>query len=191
MNAMVLNASKIAKTVNSLPKGTIVLFLVDYKDYDKANLNLLHYLVAKKKARGIYLSINKPYTSLVNILKKNRIDTDKMFFIDCITRSAGGEAERKDNCLFISSPTNLTDLGIALDDAIESLGNVEKFVFLDSISTLLIYHDAETVLHFSHFLTARARLKNFYGIFITVESEADAKLVRTLSQFCDKVVKLS
>jgi len=180
---------KMGKAVDKLPRGAIVLFTVDFKDYDEANMVLLKHMIRRKKAHGIYISINKPYANIVPILEKNGVDTSKLFFIDCITKSAGGMAERKENCLFISSPTNLTDLGIALDDAIESLGK-EKFIFLDSVSTLLIYHDQNTVLHFSHFLTSRARVKEFYGIFITVESEADARLVKTLSQFCDKVVKL-
>src|SRR3989338_362616 len=180
---------KVGKAVDKLPRGTIVLFTVDYKDYDEANMILLKHMIKRKKANGIYISINKPYENLRPILEKNGVDTSKLFFIDCVTKSAGGVVERKENCLFISSPTNLTDLGIALDDALESMGK-DKFVFLDSISTLLIYHDPNTVLHFSHFLTSRARVKEFYGIFITVESEADAKLVKTLSQFCDKVVNL-
>lgn len=183
--------AKLQQAVKNLPTGTIVLFLVDYKDYDSTNLNLLKFMTSKKKAHGIYISVNKPYANLTNILKKNGVNTEKLFFIDCVTKSAGGAVQRTDNCLYISSPTNLTDLGIALDDAIESLGDHDKFIFLDSVSTLMVYHNPDAVLHFAHFLTTRARVKSFYGIFITVESEADAKLVKTLSQFCDKVIKLS
>ena len=38
-----------------------------------------------KKTPGVYVSLNKTQKSTEDILKENRINTNKLFFIDCVT----------------------------------------------------------------------------------------------------------
>jgi KaiC/GvpD/RAD55 family RecA-like ATPase len=186
---MVLSSTKIEKELQTFTNGNIALVLVEFKDYATASLNLITYLTEKKNEHGIYVTVNRPFNSLVNILKKNGADTSKLFFIDCITKKAGGSSERKENCLFISSPSGLTDLGIAINEAINSLKKSKIFLFVDSVSTLLIYNKAENIAKFSHFLSGKLRTKGLDGILFSIESETDKKLISTISQFCDKVIR--
>jgi hypothetical protein len=61
---------------------------------------------------------------------------------------------------------------------------------MDSLSTLLLYHNVGTVSKFSHFLTGRMRMWGLRGILMAVEKEADPKFTNQLAQFCDIVVTL-
>jgi KaiC/GvpD/RAD55 family RecA-like ATPase len=181
--------AKIQKEFDSLPDGYVVLILVDVINYVKVNLEILKYLLNKKRIPGIYITINRPYENMIKTLKKNGIDVKKLFFIDCITQTVGGNPEKKEGVLFVASPQSLTDIGIALSEALESIKAPDKFLFLDSLSTLLIYNNSGTIAKFSHFIASKMRLKGFKGIFISIEKETDATLIRILSQFCDKTIK--
>ncbi len=164
----------------------IALALVNSKKYQKTNIEILRHLTQKENIPGIYVTINKPYNVMVTILKTNKIDTDMIIFIDAITK-LGSEKELKktENCLFIESPKDLSDIGIAMSQAIDSIKSKEKFIFLDSLSTLLIYNHAGTVAKFMHFLTSKMRTWKVRGIIISLEKESDKDIIAELSQFCD------
>lgn len=186
---MPISPAKIQKELKSLPNGYIILILVDAVNYVRVNLEILKYLLNKKKIPGIYITVNRPYENMVKTLEQNGIDTKKLFFIDAITQTVGGNPERKDSVIFVASPQNLTDVGIALSEALESIKASDKFLFLDSLSTLLIYNSTGTIAKFSHFIASKMRLEGFKGIFISIEKETDETLIKTLSQFCDKTIR--
>ena len=184
--------STINREISGLPPGFVTLVIVDPANYLSATLELLKYLTNKRKALGIYVTVNRPYKNLVNTLESNRIDASKIFFIDCITKSVGGEPQREENCVFLASPKNLTELGVIVEGAIRAVGSGENcFVFLDSFSALSIYHSAEAMSQFGHFLSGRMRVHGIGGIFLSTEDEASQKAVRTITQFCDRVITVT
>ena len=184
-------AGQVEREIPAIQGGKLVLVLVDYKAYQTASVRLLSQLVNSKKECGIYITVNRPYANLVSNFNDNGVDASKLFFIDCVTQPAGGNPERKENCLFIGSPSRLSDLGLALDEVITSFKQPSKFLVLDSVSTLLVYHSPETTLRFAHFLAGRLRVHGFDGIFLTVQDDTDEKLVKIMSQFCDSVIRWS
>jgi len=121
------------------------------------------------------------------LLGKNNIKSDNIFYIDTLSEMVGAKNCAEDKCLLISSPHSLTEISIALDKAVKSVKE-EKFVFLDSVSTLLIYNHMHTVTKFIHFLSGKIRNWGIEGILISVEKESRSELVNSLSQFVDKVI---
>ena len=133
-------------------KQYIAIATVNAKDYQETNLEIIKHLIDKENIPGVYVTLNKPFETMKGIFKKQKIDTDMILFIDAVTKTAGGKTEKTDNCLFIGSPDNLSDISISMDQAVRSLPSKEKFVFFDSLSTLLLYNNTATVAKFIHFL---------------------------------------
>jgi KaiC/GvpD/RAD55 family RecA-like ATPase len=173
-----------------LPPNWIVLFLVNSNKYNLFNYELLEFLVNGLKLPGIYVTVNKPYSSLKQALDRMQINSDYLLFIDAISRAVGEGKEKVKNCIFIENPTQLIDIGIALTEAIAKLKkeNKKPFVFLDSLSTLLLYNSPETVGKFSHFTVTRMRLWGVLGIVMSLEDDVKADVVKTIKQFCDEVI---
>lgn len=169
---------------NSL--GNVLLYLVSAENYTKTNTQILKKLINEKKLKGIYITINRPYQNLMEIFNKNGINTQNIFFIDAITKMTGGKETEAKNCLFLDSPSNLTDITIAMRQAVKLMGDVKKFIFFDALSTLLIYNQGGSVIKFAHFLTGRIRDWKAEGVIISVQKEMDEKLTSQLIQFCDK-----
>jgi len=179
----------IFSALEDLPEGYITLITVKADDYLRANMNILKYLCNFKNLQGIYVSINRPYTSSTTIMKENDIKTDNIFFVDCISVLLGDTPFRTKNCLF-TSPENLTDIAVLIDQWVSSLPKGDKFLFLDSLSTLLIYNSIGTVTKFSHFLTGKMRQWGLNGILMSLERENNPEILDNISQFCDKRINL-
>ncbi len=181
---------KLLEYLRELPKDQIILINVGGMDYLKTNIEILKVLVNEDKLPGVYITVNKPYTTIKKILQDNGIDPGKMHFIDCITKISGGEMADSGEVLYLDSPENLTGIGVAMGEAMRSLPEGDKFLFMDSLSTLLLYRNMGTVAKFSHFLTGRMRTWGLKGILMAVEKEADPEFTQHLAQFCDAVVSV-
>jgi len=184
-----INSDELLKDLESLPREYITMIMVSAENYLTANLHALRYLCNVKDLRGIYITVNRPYESINRLLQTRGINVEKLFFIDCITVPVSGAPKRTDRCLFIS-PCDLTDLAVSVDEWINTTPEKEKFLFMDSLSTLLFYNSIGTMAKFSHFFTARMRLWNLTGIFMSLERESDPHFLDRISQFCDRVITI-
>ena len=181
---------KLEKELENLPENFIVGIVMPSDRYEEANMRLLRFLVNKNKSKGSYVAVSKPYNHTISLLKNEDINTDNIYFIDCLTKSLGSKTIISKNCVFIESPAHLTQLGIALHDYFTSSGEKNRFLYIDSISSLLIHNDIASVLKFVHYVTGKMRVFGFNGMLLSLHEETDKKLIGQLSQFCDKVIHL-
>lgn len=178
---------KLEKEINKLPENFIVAFVTDSENYEKINLHILDILLKNKNSGG-YITVNRPYKNIIDMLKKNKIDHKNIFFIDCITKSAGGNVSKEKNCVFIDSPDNLTELSIEIHNYIKKTKNEKKFLLIDSLSTLSIHNNPLTLLRFIHYITGKMRIFNLNGVMMSLNEETDHKIISELSQLCDKII---
>lgn len=183
---------EIEARLEKLPIEFIALIISGADVYSLAQEIALRVLIKKKDMCGIYITFNRPYSTLKEAVEKQGIDSSKLFFIDLITETAGGKVERGagERCFYVSSPKNLTELSILMEQAMLRLPRERRFVFIDSISTMLIYNDPDTVLRFVHSLTGKMRLLGITGIIFLLEKESDEKFRAQISQFCDAVITI-
>jgi archaellum biogenesis ATPase FlaH len=181
----------LVRELSKVKKKEIVLILSDERKYLQTNLKILDILTNKLKEKGIYVTVNRPFDSLNELLQKHKIKTKNIFFIDVITLTVVGEAKDVPNCLFINSPNSLTELGVALGEAFKAMPEKkDRFIFFDSLSTLLIYNQSKSVTKFAHFLTGKMRQWKIKGVLISLQKNVDEKLIAQVSQFCDKIIEV-
>ncbi|MBU2477020.1 hypothetical protein KKG83_06125 [Candidatus Micrarchaeota archaeon] len=181
----------LTKELAKIKKKEIVLILSDEKKYLDTNLKVLKSLANELKEKGIYVTVNRPFESLQSLLMENKINTKNIFFIDAITLTISGQAKEVPNCMFINSPNSLTELGIALGEAFNAMKQKEdRFIFFDSLSTLLIYNQSKSVSKFAHFLTGKMREWKIKGVLISLQKNTDERLIAQVSQFCDRIIEV-
>lgn len=135
----------------------------------------------------VYISLIKPYSFVLQSLKKNKTETDKIFFIDCITELAGGDVSRQENVLFIREPTDLTGLKIAIDQSSESIPG-EKWMILDALRVLTIYNKEDVVLRFVQSVLGMTSSHNAKIVIMATKGK-DEGFIKKASQFFEKVVE--
>ena len=190
MSAIIEDLIKtITKELKDQTEPGISLVLTTAKTYNEANIALTEYMVNVKGLPGVYVTLNKPYRTMKKTLD-GKVDLRMLIFIDAITKSTGGKLESSDECLYLDSMQNLTDLGVAIDQAINAIPSDRKFLMLDSLSTLLIYSQVGSVSKFIHFLTAKIRSYDVDGVLLSLVHGEDDEFLSQLSMFCDQTIYL-
>ena len=170
------------KEIKSL-KDYIILITVDAKSYQSTIIDLVKLLVSEQNVPGVYVTLNKPYDIMQRTFVNNNVDSRLIIFIDATSRTEG--TKKIENCLYIGSPEKLSDMSVAMDQAIKALPPAEKFLIFDSLNTLTIFNKPGTVARFIHFLTGKMREWKIKGIVITLEKETEQVLLDELTQFSD------
>ena len=176
--------NKVIKELAKLKKNKgVYAFLSKSEDYQVVNTEIMKYLT--KKNSGIYVTLNKTHCDLVEDLKNNKIDTDKILFIDNVEKDKGCGAN---NSLFLGGNQSLTALSMVMGKAAKQ--KEMKFMFFDSITTLLIYNKLDTAEKFIHYFINKVKNLEILMIIMSVEEEKTKKILPLLTQFCDGLVKI-
>jgi len=179
------------KTVSTKELETILvkkgLYIVISKtdNYSEHNVAATSVLMKKKDALGLYVTLNSPYKKVLEDLKKNKIETKKLYFIDGASKVSKKEKEA-DSCTYLESNSSLTNLSLVISASIKT--GKFSFLFFDSISTLLVYNNFESTQRFLHYLINNIRNQDLTLVLRAVEEEKTNKLLPILSQFCDKCI---
>ncbi len=177
--------------LKKLDSNQLVLVVAPSKKIQETILDVLRYFLNTKNAYCVYATIAKPYKTMLNILTQNKIKTDRVFFIDCITPvSTAGSMQRIGNCVFCQ-PQSLTSISIALTTALQNLPkDNEKVLILDTLSTMMLYNESKTVTIFVHSLTGKLREWGVKSVILTLEEETDKKVISQIGTFVDEVLEV-
>jgi len=172
-----MELDKIEKQLKEKDIAIIVMPKTDYSE----NIMKLVKIISKISNSICYVSANKPEKTLIKMLNENCIDPKKFLIIDCITETA---ERKKDKNIFVKSPANLTGVNLAIKEAID-LG-VDS-IFIDAISTFMIYEQGVVVIKFAHNLITKLRELEKKCIFIVMKEDINRALLDDLDMFVDVV----
>ena len=144
-----------------------------------------------EKDEGIvYVTTNDPAEEVLGQYDGAR---DRFAVVDCVSESQNVDTEVSDTVRLAGSPSDMTGVGIEVSDILEELwenrGIERNRVCLDSVSTLLMYSDLETVFRFLHVFTGRVRSIEGFGLFVIDPGMHDDKDYSTLRQLFDATVE--
>ncbi len=164
--------------------ASIELHLISATKYFEGIVDILK---KHKSENVIYVTTNKPFVVLLNTLKSKKVDTKKMFFVDCISKNIGEKSEDVDNCVFLETMQSLTAISIAIHEATEHMGG-KKLLLIDSLSILLMYNDANTVAKFSNFVMNKMRGLDVNTVVIALESDAEKAVLKQIATYADTII---
>jgi KaiC/GvpD/RAD55 family RecA-like ATPase len=140
---------------------------------------------------GVYVTLSKDYKELTNLFRKSGVDMGKLAFIDGVSQMYGIGAVDSPNVKYVSGPISLDGIIAAITDVIPVIRSKKKFVFLDSITTVLLYNSLERTLKFSEFLTTSLKRLQVAGVVTSVSKGfANDQLIEELTKLSDEVIKL-
>ncbi len=113
--------------------------------------------------------------------------------VDCVSKQQGMNPGRIDGIEFASSPVDMTGIGIKLSEFLQRFydsGSRSNRIAFDSLSTLLMYSNLQTVFRFLHVFTGRVQSAEALGLFVIDSSAHDAKTMSTLRQLFDGEIEV-
>lgn len=165
-------------------KKGIFSFVSGPQDYKIVNEEIMRYLTNKSRLSGLYVALSSPYTQISKELEAKKIHTENIVFIDGVT----GKKSKTDSCVTLKNRNSLTELSLVMSQACKN--KAIKFIFLDSVSTLLIYNNLEITERFMNFFINKIKNLDLLMIMISIEEDKSNKLMPVLAQFCDRSVKI-
>jgi len=177
---------RISKAITINQSVGIILPGNNYSDLVQA---LFEHIISRPEDAWVYVTITKPYENLIKQFG-DLSDARNIKFIDCISRAAG-ISKADPNCIFIESPTMLEKLGLEIINIFKEVDeNTDKYLILDSLSTLIIYNDPEIVTEFFYHLENKTRARNIHTISLAIEEEGADKYLNKLIYLNDKILKV-
>jgi len=121
------------------------------------------------------------------------IDDSQLGVVDCRGDSSESDVDQSGAYIHhVSSPGDLTGIGIGITKALEGLhksGHDEGRLALVSLSTMLTYTDKKTVFKLCHILSSRLDSAGYVGVF-TIDSGAhDDQTLQVIKQAFDGLVE--
>ena len=151
---------------------------------------------------SIVLSTNERAAEVVDFFKSAGCDKRFVGVIDAITKSSTPGIVDTPRLMFVSSPTDLTGIGIKFSNMIGSIfegtfSDGESGLFpppirfcVNSISTLLMYRKLEVLYQFLHVLTAKIKKIEGVGIYILNNESFDEKTLSLIKQLMNCVIEI-
>jgi len=121
-------------------------------------------------------------------------ETVDVGIVDCVTKHQGRSARDTDVVRYASSPEDMTGIGIKLSEFVEGFrvdrGLDNNRVMVDSLTTLLMYSDVQTVFRFMHVITSRIENADALGVHVIESTAHTDETLNTLKQLFDGVVEV-
>jgi len=178
---------KLEEELNGIPDDYIILIeTTAEKAFEVSNASIK--FLEQRNEKGIIVSANRPYANLVNVYEKNGIDVSKMFILDCVSKNLNGHT-RADNVFFIENLSSLTDISLSINEKIDSIDG-KKFLFFDSVTTMLIHNKPYVFARFIHNVLTKMRLNCMGGLLISLQDNTNREIRAEIAQLCDKVIRI-
>ncbi|MCX6688728.1 MAG: hypothetical protein NTZ39_03400 [Methanoregula sp.] len=151
---------------------------------------------------SIVLSTNERAAEVVDFFKFAGSDKRFVGVIDAITKSSTPSIVDTPRLMFVSSPTDLTGIGIKFSNMIESIfegtfSEGEAGLFpppirfcVNSISTLLMYRKLEVLYQFLHILTAKQRKIEGVAIYLLNNESFDERTLSLIKQLMTGLIEV-
>jgi KaiC/GvpD/RAD55 family RecA-like ATPase len=157
---------------------------------------IMYYGAAKNENAVITVTTRESATSILEWFKDHKLilPLARIGIVDCVTKTLGGAAVENENIKIASSPVDLTGIGVKISQFFEEYymkKNIRKTqLHINSLSTILMYSNIQTVFRFLHVFTGRIKATGALGIYTIESGMHDEQSIATLKQLFDGMIEI-
>ncbi len=183
-----IDIKNLIKELDNCPEGGIFLIETTAENILEVHLAAVKW-ISKKNYAQIILSASRPCKNLLSLYKKDNINISKLIILCTCCQGKEKNVYEKNKVIHIASCTSLTEIAISLSQSMEKIKD-KKFIFIDSINTLLIHNEPRLLAKFIHSILTKMRINNVSGLLISLEIETNKELRAEIMQLCDKIIEI-
>jgi hypothetical protein len=145
------------------------------KDYFPSILSL----IKKSKSKVCYIALNRSCDFLRESFKKNKIDTKKLYSLDCITKALKS-AKKISNCEYLQDAQDLNNISRSIKRAINK---GHTLIIFDSLSSLLVHEQdfpagGNVLVDFIKSFSSLLKEKKGKAIFLIKKQDKQKALIK-------------
>lgn len=197
MSDYTLGIKELDDAVGGIKKGSNIMFIGPPMSGKEAILNYIVYHGATKNENAIItVTTRESAAHILDWFKENKLalPMSRIGIVDCVTKTLGGAAVDSENIKIASSPVDLTGIGVKISQFFEEFfmkKNTRKIqLHINSLSTILMYSNIQTVFRFLHVFTGRIKAAGALGIYVIESGMHDEQAIATLKQLFDGMIEI-
>jgi KaiC/GvpD/RAD55 family RecA-like ATPase len=187
------NVSKLlVQKYKRLGTGWVTLLQVPADRHMEVNVEAVRVLLDDLGYTCIYVTLGKSCIELDKMYKAKGVNTNKLFFIDAISQMYGESLTDAKRYNYVSGPLDIDSITSTLHQTLATLQGQRACVFLDSVTTVLLYNSLARTIRFSQFLTQTLKEMHVAGVMVSVaKGDTTKKLLAELTKLCDEAIEIS
>ncbi len=151
---------------------------------------------------SLVLSTVRRSVDLLEFFSSVNIDHRRIGIIDAVTKLSTPDIRDSTQVCYVSSPSDLTGIGIKFSSLVESIFAGEfhesgdalfpppiRF-YVDSLTTLLMYRRLEVIYQFLHAITAKLKKMEAIGIYALNNESFDEKTLSLIKQLMTVMIEV-
>lgn len=191
-----LGIKELDNAISGIRKGTNIMLIGPPMSGKDDLLNYMVYNGLKEGNAAVIVATREPGESVLNWFKRYNLDIpmQRIGIVDCVTKTLGTRAIETENIKMASSPVDLTGIGVKISQFFEDFWMKKGFrktrLCINSLSTILMYSNIQTVFRFLHVFTGRVKAAEALGIYVVEGGMHDEQAITTLKQLFDGMIEI-
>lgn len=197
MNDYFLGIKEFDDAIGQIRKGSNLLLMGPSMAGKEAILNhIISYGATEKDNAVMMVTTREPALQILDYLKDKtpNLPLSNVGIVDCVSRMFDNTAVETKNIKIVNSPVDLTGIGVKISQFFEdfyikkNIHNIQ--LHINSLSTIMMYSNLQTVFRFLNVYTGRIRAAEALGIYVIESGMHDEKSIATLKQLCDGMIEV-
>jgi hypothetical protein len=150
------------------------------------SMGILSYYLLDRRARGIYISITRPYFYIERLLLKKNIPLTALRSIDALGRDLEGNIDQKN----VRSSLLCERLSSKVREMLEKDPTIQ-FILIDNISGLIPYASPTSIVQFIDDIHEMMMVRSSLQVIMLVDHEVDEMVIKGIQGLCDRHIEIS
>ncbi|MCX9010564.1 MAG: recombinase RecA [Candidatus Methanoperedens sp.] len=197
MSDYILGIKELDNAIGGIKKGLNIMLIGPPMSGKEVILyNIMYYGATKNENAIITVTTRESATHILEWFEERKLTLppSRIGIVDCVTKTLGGEAVENGNIKIASSPVDLTGIGVKISQFLDEYfmkKNIRRIqLHINSLSTILMYSNLQTVFRFLHVFTGRIKATGALGVYVIESGMHDDQAIATLKQLFDGMIEI-
>lgn len=197
MSDYTLGIKELDNLIGGIKKGSNIMLIGP--PMSRKELILYHIMchgASKNENAVIMVTTREPAKYVLEWFEENQLNLplSRIGIVDCVTKTLSDVQVENEIIKIASSPMDLTGIGVKISQFFEDFfmkKNIQKTqLHINSLSTILMYSNTQTVFRFMHVFTGRIKTAGGLGIYIVENCVHDERMIATFNQLFDGIIEI-
>ncbi len=197
MNDYTIGIKEIDDVIGGIKKGSNILLIgPPMSGKESISNHIIHGNASKNENALMVVTTGEPAIQMIERFKQlePNLLLSRVGFVDCVSMKCGVTAVENKNIKLVNGPEDLTAIGVKISQFFEDFYLKKKInkiqLHINSLSTLLMYSNIQTIFRFLHVFTSRIKMANALGIYVLDSEMHDDQIISTIKQLCDGMIEV-